>query len=206
MFRPSYLKGGINVSQKRIGIMGGTFDPIHITHLHMAEVVKEECSLDEVWFMPAKTPPHKQEDSISSEEDRIAMVKEAIRSVPYFQLSLIEFEREGPSYTVDTMRLLKQGYPDFIFYFIIGADMVEYLPKWDRIEELIKLATFIGVGRPEWEINQQHAFSTYVTKVEMIPSHISSTSIRERKKDGKSIRFLVPEDVYLYIEEKHLYE
>jgi nicotinate-nucleotide adenylyltransferase len=194
------------LNQKRIGIMGGTFDPIHITHLHMAEVVKEECSLDEVWFMPARTPPHKQRSEISSEEDRITMVKEAIRSVPYFQLLLIEFEREGPSYTVDTMKLLKERHPAFIFHFIIGADMVEYLPKWDRIEELTKLVTFIGVGRPEWEVNQDHAYSSHVTKVEMIPSYISSTSIRRRKKDGKSIRFLVPEDVYRYIEEKHLYE
>lgn len=194
------------MNRKRIGIMGGTFDPIHITHLHMAEVVKAECCLDEVWFMPARIPPHKREDVISSEEDRITMVEKAISSVPYFQLSLIESEREGPSYTVDTMRQLKQEYPDFIFYFIIGSDMVEYLPKWERIEELVKLVTFIGVGRPEWELDQQHAFSKYVTKVEMIPSYISSTSIRERRKDGKSIRFLVTEDVYCYIEEKHLYE
>lgn len=194
------------MAQKRIGIMGGTFDPIHMTHLYMAEVVKVECCLDEVWFMPAGTPPHKMGNVISSEEDRITMVEKAISSVPYFQLSRIECERKGPSYTVDTMKKLKQEYPESIFYFIIGADMVEYLPKWERIEELVKLVCFIGVGRPEWEQSQKHAFSKYVTKVEMIPSYISATAIRERKRAGKSIRFLVPEEVYSYIEEKHLYE
>jgi nicotinate-nucleotide adenylyltransferase len=191
---------------KRIGIIGGTFDPIHLTHLHMAEVAKLECQLDEVWFIPAKIPPHKQDKQISSATDRIAMIEKAIADTPYFHLSLIEFEREGPSYTAETMKYLTKTYPTMEFLFIIGADMVEDLPNWHHIEELARMITFIGVGRPGWEFDPHHAFAQQVRKVEMVPSYISSTLIREQKRQKKSIRFLVPDSVYHYIEEKRLYD
>jgi nicotinate-nucleotide adenylyltransferase len=191
---------------KRIGIIGGTFDPIHLTHLHMAEVARLECQLDEIWFMPAKLPPHKQDQQITPAKDRIAMIEKAITGLPYFDLSLIEFERDGPSYTAETMKYLTDKYPAMQFYFIIGADMVEDLPNWYHIEDLVKIITFIGVGRPGWELDPHHAFIKNVKKVEMIPSHIASTLIREQKRKKKSIRFLVPDSVYHYIEENHLYE
>jgi nicotinate-nucleotide adenylyltransferase len=195
------------ILQKRIAILGGTFDPIHYAHLRMAEVVKDEGSLDEVWFMPAKVPPHKQDKEISMGEDRIAMLRLAIDSIPYFKLSLIEFEREGPSYTVDTVRELTNRYPHNTFFFIIGADMVEYLPHWHQIKELMKLVTFIAVDRPGWNLkNLTPEIAEEVVMVDMLPSYTSSTRIRKRKKERKSIRFLVPEEVYRYIEEKRLYE
>lgn len=190
----------------RVGIVGGTFDPIHNAHLHMAEVAKVECNLDFIWFIPAQIPPHKQEQDISSADDRLKMIKLAIDPIPYFQVSLLEYERAGPSYTIETIKEFSTLYPNYRFYFIIGADMVEYLPNWIQIDELVQLVTFIGVGRPGWKLHQEHEYSQYVIKAEMVLSYISSSIIRERKERGKSVRFLVPEKVYHYIEEKGLYE
>lgn len=192
--------------KSKIGILGGTFNPIHHTHLHMADVVKHHCQLDEIWFMPTKIPPHKQNEKIASKDDRIEMVRRSIKHVSYFKLCLVEFDIEGPSYTRYTMEHLQNMYPDYQFYFIIGADMVEYLPQWHKVDELIQLVHFIGVGRPGWDIDTSHPYMSYVQKVNMIPSHLSSTTIRESVREGRSIRFLVPEEVYHFIEEKGLYE
>lgn len=191
---------------RRIGLLGGTFDPIHMTHLYMAEVVKQECKLDEVWFVPAKIPPHKQDQHMLAGYERLHMVKLALEGIAYFSVCDLEFQRKDPSYTIDTIQQLQKEYAQDHFFFIIGADMIEYLPQWHRIEELIDLVTFIGVGRPERAINPNHPYAQKVWPVGMIPSYISSTAIRERKKQGKSVRFLVPERVNQYIEEHHLYE
>lgn len=191
----------------RIGILGGTFDPIHHAHLHMAEVAREECNLDEVWFIPTKTPPHKQDKQVSSAESRLAMLLLAIEDIPYFSVSLLEYERKQvPSYTIDTMESLVKLYPRYQFYFIIGADMIHYLPQWHRIEQLLTLVTFIGVGRPGWPLDYQLPYLEHVKQIDMIAMDISSTLIRQRIKKGKSIRFLVPEKVYAYIRERRLYE
>lgn len=190
-----------------IGILGGTFDPVHHAHLHMAEVAREECNLDEVWFMPSLVPPHKQDKQVGSAESRIAMLLLAIEDVPYFRVSLLEYERkEVPSYTIDTMEYLVQLYPRYQFYFIIGADMIHYLPRWHRIDELVQLVTFIGVGRPGWPMDEQLPYLDRVKRIEMLSMEISSTLIRQRIKKGKSIRFLVPEKVHAYIRERRLYE
>ncbi|GAA0354005.1 nicotinate-nucleotide adenylyltransferase [Bacillus horti] len=191
--------------KKKVGLLGGTFDPIHSTHLYVANVVRETCSLDEIWFVPAKLPPHKQDEQVSSADERIEMVRLAIQDIAGFKLSLVEHEVEGPSYTFQTVSTLQESYPDHVFSFVIGADMVEYLPKWYRIEELVEMIPFIGVGRPGWSLAPEHPYRSYVSKVETVPSHISSTLIRELKGKGQSIRFLVPEAVYRYIEEKQLY-
>lgn len=190
----------------RIGLLGGSFDPIHMAHLYMAEVVKQECQLDEIWFVPAQIPPHKQDQQMTASEDRIEMIRLAIRHIPYFRLSLIEFEREGPSYTVDTIEVLLNKYPGYHFSFIIGEDMVADLPNWHRVDDLIELVALIGVARPGSGFDSDHEYAARVRRVDMLPLPISSTYIRERKRKGKSIRFLVPEAVYHYIEEKRLYE
>lgn len=190
---------------KKIGLLGGTFDPIHLTHLYIANVAKETCELDEIWFIPAKQPPHKEQKKISLEQDRIAMLSAAIEHIDYFKLCLIECERVGVSYTFDTVAELNQKYPQYTFFFIIGADMVDYLPKWYRIDELIQRITFIGIGRPGWSLAPGHSYESKITKVEGVPSNLSSSLIRELREQGKSIRFLVPEEVYQYIEEKQLY-
>ncbi|MCA1318862.1 nicotinate-nucleotide adenylyltransferase [Bacillus tianshenii] len=187
---------------KKVGILGGTFDPPHLGHLLIANDVKHVLSLDEVWFMPNHIPPHKQSDSFTSSDLRLEMIKRAIEGQPYFQVQAIELEREGPSYTYDTILMLKENYPTVDFHFIIGADMVEYLPKWHKIEELVKLVKFVGVKRPGYSITTPLP----VIEVETPQFEVSSTLIRQRIKEGRSSHYLVPENVRRMIEEKKLYE
>lgn len=190
----------------KIGILGGTFNPIHSTHLYIANTAYQEMQLDQVWFMPNKLPPHKQNEDILCVEDRVEMIKLAIQDVQYFKLNTIELELEGLSYTIHTMQRLKKAYPQHKFQMIIGADMVEYLPHWHDIDTLVQLISFIGVGRPGWTLDiQQHPYAKYVHPVESIPSPISSTKIRALIQEGKAYRFLVPEPVYAYIKERGLY-
>src|SRR5690625_4935768 len=132
----------------RVGILGGTFDPIHIVHLMIAEQVREEANLEQIWFMPTKIPPHKDGKRVTSAQHRLEMVKLAIQGIPYFKANAIEFDRPGPSYTLETVKALKKNYPDHSFSFIIGGDMIDYLPQWHKLEELVKLIRFIGVQRP----------------------------------------------------------
>lgn len=187
---------------KKIGIIGGTFDPPHLGHLLIASDVQYALSLDEVWFMPNHIPPHKQSDSITSIDLRIQMIQVAIQNQPSFRLETIELEREGPSFTYDTILLLKERYPNVDFHFIIGADMVEYLPKWHKINELVGLVKFVGVKRPGYSIVTNFP----VIEVETPQFDVSSTMIRKRVKDGMTAHFLVPEQVRSIIEEKSLYE
>jgi nicotinate-nucleotide adenylyltransferase len=189
----------------RVGLLGGTFDPIHYTHLHMAEVAKSECGLDEIWFVPAKVPPHKQDRFLSSAQARLDMLRLAIEPVSYFKLCLAEFEREGPSYTIDTVESLQAAYPNHQFYFIIGEDLLATLREWHRIDELCHRITFIVLTRPGFSQEQLTEWEPYIKRVSMIPSHLSSTLIRQRVREGKSIRFLVPDQVYDYIDQKKLY-
>lgn len=188
---------------KKIGILGGTFDPPHIGHLMIAEQVRVSCKLDEVWFMPNQTPPHKRYDEVISNEHRVEMVKRSIENNPYFHLSLIECERKDVSYTYDTMKILTSNYPNVAFYFIIGGDMVEYLPKWYRIDDLLNIVTFIGAKRPGYKMNTR--YKNRVIEVEVAQVDISSSLIRQYVKEKKSIRYLVTEKVREYIEEMGLY-
>nr|WP_078428869.1 nicotinate-nucleotide adenylyltransferase [Alkalihalobacterium alkalinitrilicum] len=188
---------------RKIGILGGTFDPPHIGHLLIAQEVLEQCKLDEIWFMPANIPPHKKTNDVSSVDDRIEMVTKAIDGADQFVVSTIELERTGPSYTVDTLKELKMKLPDVDFYFIIGGDMIEQLHTWERIDELFEYVTFVGLGRPGYSET-----STYEEKMVLltIPQvDISSSSIRDRIKEGRSIRYFVPESVRHFIEERELY-
>jgi nicotinate-nucleotide adenylyltransferase len=189
---------------KKIGILGGTFDPPHLGHLFIADQVLEVCELEEVWFMPTKIPPHKLGSNLCTDEDRIEMVKRAICSNPFFKLSLIEFQRNGPSYTIDTVKELRECYPEESFYFIIGGDMVEYLPKWKSIEELLQLITFIGVKRPGFELTSIYQDNVKIVEVPQL--EISSSDIRERLKNKRTIRYLLPETVMEFIKEQKLYE
>ena len=188
-----------------IGILGGTFDPIHFVHLMIAEQVREEVNLDQIWFLPTNIPPHKEGRTVTSAHHRLEMVKLAIQGISYFQVKALEFERSGPSYTIETVRELNRTYPRYNFSFIIGGDMVDYLPQWKNIEELIDLIQFIGVQRPGYQ-QDESPFSTFVQKVEIPQMDISSTMIREKVQNVKSIRFLVPDRVRNYIEENSLYE
>ncbi|WP_026906255.1 nicotinate-nucleotide adenylyltransferase [Paucisalibacillus globulus] len=186
---------------KRIGILGGTFDPPHIGHLIIAQEVLDSLELDQVWFIPTYEPPHKHEARLQV-ENRIEMLRLALADNSTFQLNTIEVKRAGKSYTYDTMITLKEQYPNTDFYFIIGADMVEYLPKWHKIDNLINLVTFVGVKRTGYTLK-----TTYPIKEVDIPMvDISSTTIRDRLQKKKSIQYLVPDSVHTYIKEHGFYE
>lgn len=188
----------------KVGILGGTFDPPHYGHLIIAEEAMEQCCLDEVWFLPSAIPPHKTDAEITLEEYRINMVKKAIDKNNRFSLSLLEFERQGPSYTIDTMKELIKRYPGISFYFIIGADMVDYLHKWEKIDELVRLVTFIGIKRPGYKF--ESPYQKDLIELDIPQFDISSSRLRQRFKDGKNTRYYLPEEVRKYIEENHLYE
>jgi len=186
---------------KKIGILGGTFNPPHIGHLIIAEQVKDQLGLAEVWFIPTYISPHKQKSSITVDQ-RIKMLEKSIDNNNSFSINLIEVERKGTSYTIDTIKILKDQFPNVEFYFIIGADMVEYLPQWKNIEELAELVTFVGVRRSNYYLE-----SPYPLKTADVPViEISSTDIRSRIKNKKTIKYLVTDAVRKFIEENHLYE
>ncbi|AIQ11989.1 nicotinate-nucleotide adenylyltransferase [Paenibacillus durus] len=191
----------------KVGIMGGTFDPIHIGHMLVAETARDAFGLEQVWFMPSHIPPHKHAAGASG-ETRLALVSEAIRDNESFRILDWEIVRGGISYTIETARMLNERYPSDDFYFIIGADMVQYLPKWKDIGELVRRLTFIGVGRPGNSLNLGTLSVNIAEKVllaDMPMVDISSTMIRERAASGKSIRYMVPDAVYDYVQRSELY-
>nr|WP_226037039.1 nicotinate-nucleotide adenylyltransferase [Aquibacillus saliphilus] len=185
---------------KKVGLLGGTFDPPHYGHLMIAEEVYQALDLNEVWFIPSYEPPHK-EKSTTCAEHRISMIQEAIIDNNHFLLNTIEVERLGKSYTIDTVKKLQESYPDIQFYFIIGADMVEYLSKWFKIDELIKIIQFVGVKRNKYQLDTIYP----IIEVEIPGMDVSSTMVRERLREGKTIRYLVPPQVLEKIEEHNLY-
>ncbi|SEO32916.1 nicotinate-nucleotide adenylyltransferase [Amphibacillus marinus] len=186
---------------KRIGLLGGTFDPPHIGHLAIADEVYKQLALDEVWFIPSASPPHKPAAHVAT-KDRIAMLEAAIDCDDRFKLELIEIERQGKSYTIDTLTALIERYPNLSFYFIIGADMVEYLPKWNQVDNLVQLAQFVGVKRPDYQLLTPYP----VTLINGPSLDVSSTEIRERLASNQPVHYLVPPKVMEIIKERRLYE
>ena len=186
---------------KKVGILGGTFDPPHYGHLLIANEVLSTLKLDEIWFMPNQEPPHKKKSESIKNEDRLQMLELAILGNNAFRVETIELQRQGPSYTVDTMKMINDQYSDHQFYFIIGADMIEYLPKWHKIDELINLVQFVGVERPKYSNQTDYP----VLYVDVPAFDISSSMIRDRVNNGKTVRYLLPDPVIQYIEERHLY-
>jgi len=192
----------------RIGLMGGTFDPIHLGHLVAAECAMEAASLDEIRFMPTYQPPHKSGDQGATPDERRAMVELAIASQPKFRLEPIELDRGGVSYSVDTAAELATREPNSQFFWIIGGDMVQYLPQWHEIEKLAGIVSFIGLHRPGYPIRQAELPPFLHAKLqfaEMPALDISSTDIRQRCREGRSIRYIVPEEVRRFIVGKGLY-
>ncbi|MFC4800870.1 nicotinate-nucleotide adenylyltransferase [Neobacillus sp. GCM10023253] len=185
----------------KVGILGGTFDPPHFGHLLIANEVLAALSLDEIWLMPNREPPHKKKSESISNNDRLQMLDLAIEGNQAFKIQPIELDREGPSYTLDTMKVLNETYPGHQFHFIIGADMIEYLPKWHKIDELVKLVQFVGVQRPSYS----HLTEYPILYVDVPAMEVSSSMIRERFKNGKTARYLMPDSIIHYIEENHLY-
>lgn len=192
----------------RTGLMGGTFDPIHLGHLLAAEAAREAAGLDEVWFIPTSVPPHKPQPGASG-EDRRAMAELAVGGHPAFRVEELELERGGVSYTIDTVNALTGRYPDRSFHWIVGTDMMNDLPHWRHIEELAEKVVFVCLGRPG-EQSEANSLPAYLKErlvmAAMPPIGISSTEIRERRRQGLSIRYQVPDSVREYIGRLGLYE
>jgi nicotinate-nucleotide adenylyltransferase len=191
---------------RRIGIMGGTFDPIHHGHLVAASEVADRFALDEVVFVPTGTPWQKADVAVSPAEDRYLMTVIATASNPRFTVSRVDVDRTGPTYTIDTLRDLKNTYgPGAEFYFITGADALERILSWKDADEMFKLAHFVGVTRPGFELSAAHLPAATVSLIEVPAMAISSTACRDRVAGGKPVWYLVPDGVVQYIAKRGLY-
>nr|WP_308741931.1 nicotinate-nucleotide adenylyltransferase [uncultured Anaerocolumna sp.] len=198
----------------KVGIMGGTFNPIHMAHLILAESAYEQLQLDKILIMPSKKPPHKLHEPIVSDHHRKEMVKLAIEGNPHFELSLMELEREGITYTADTLRQLAKDFPENEYYFILGWDSLQQIEKWRDPDVILRLSHIVAAGRyrsPKDKIEQQahHLEEMYHGKIHLleIPNmDLSSEMLREHIKEGKSIRYYVPSQVAQYIQEHGLYK
>jgi nicotinate-nucleotide adenylyltransferase len=194
-----------------IGIIGGTFDPIHVGHLIMAEEARVQLGLERVIFVPAGLPPHKLDWDISQAEHRLAMVELAIASNPRFSVSRIDIERSGPCYTVETIELLQKEWGPEEIYFIMGSDSLAEILTWHEPERLIKLCYLAVVKRPGYDAdleeleNHLPGISSRVRFVNAPLVGISSTDIRRRVREGLPIKYQVPEAVEDYIYKHGLY-
>lgn len=195
----------------RLGIMGGTFDPLHWVHLIMAEEARTRFDLDRVLFIPAGQPPHKPDYRVSSAEDRYAMTLLGTASNPAFEVSRIELDRQGPSYSVDTLAQLRETHgPDTDIHFILGADEALYLPSWHEVDKLPDLTRFLVAPRPGFDLGELKArlpagLYDAIDFLPMTPVDISSTEIRSRMASGRTIKYLVPDSVEAYIRKHRLY-
>jgi nicotinate-nucleotide adenylyltransferase len=197
---------------RRTGIFGGTFDPLHDGHLVAANEAAWQLDLDKVLFLPSANPPHKQDERVTSAEDRVAMVRLAIVGNPRFELCTLEIERGGLSYTVDTLRELRSVLPETELYFIVGMDSLADLPIWYRPDEVLRLARVVAVHRAGWKVvdvdqlDQRLPGAKERVNILPIPGlDISSTDLRERIAAGRPVRYLIPDPVIAYIEEHQLF-
>lgn len=199
----------------KIGIMGGTFDPIHYGHLVTAEAAREKFCLDKVIFVPSGNPPHKKNKEISPGIDRVNMTVLATANNPYFEVSDIELKREGYTYTVDTLREFIKIYGENTrFYFITGADAVIEILTWKDVSTILKLCSIVSAYRPGSDLDKfismvdelERVHRSNIHLIEVPALAISSTEIRQRVKNGITIKYLLPEKVEKYILEKGLYK
>lgn len=197
----------------RIGILGGTFDPVHLGHLILAETCREELRLDQVRLIPADSPPHKPGVSITLAKHRRAMLEFATAGLPEFPIDPREIKRGGVSYTCDTLTEFREEYPDAELFFLMGSDSLRDLPTWREPERIAELATIVAVNRGPISEQQMQRYleqlpdrvAESVRFVEMPGVNISASDLRQRVAAGKSIRFLTPRPVERYIIEHQLY-
>jgi nicotinate-nucleotide adenylyltransferase len=196
----------------RVGLLGGSFDPIHVGHLHVARQSRQRLDLDRVVFVPAGRPPHKPAQALTGSEHRYEMVRLALDREPQFSVSRIDLDRPGPCYSVDTVRLLQERWgPETRIYFLIGADSLADLPRWYRPRQLMELCQVVAVGRPGYRVDltaleRRTAGAPPVILLDSVPLvDVSATHIRRLVAEGRSIEGLVPPAVAAYIAAHGLY-
>jgi len=199
---------------KKVGIMGGTFNPVHYGHLILAENAYEQVGLDEVLFMPTKNPPHKCKAEILSEDHRIKMVMLAIHDNPHFTLSMLEINREGTTYTADTLTFLTKEHADTQYFFIVGADSLFMLEDWKEPQTVFDLSTILVAGRDHVKVDElerqsrylQETYGARIILLDIPTIEISSNAIRTKIAQSKTVRYYVPEEVIAYITKNNLYD
>ena len=202
------------MGNRRIGIMGGTFNPVHVGHLMLAEWVINEVSLDEVWLIPNGKSYMKEEQEIAPAEDRLRMTELAVKRNRYFKCLDLEVKRSGYSYSYETLEELTRAYPGNEFYFILGADCLFTLETWKYPERLLRCCKLVAAVRDDASLEEmeekkaelEQRFGGEILLLPFIRMSLSSTEIRERIRQGKSIRYMVPDSVLTYIEGKRLYK
>jgi nicotinate-nucleotide adenylyltransferase len=199
----------------RLGVFGGTFDPVHTGHLVLAEQCREQGRLDQVLFVPAARPPHKQETPLTPFHQRVEMLELAIAGQPTFRIDELEKDRPGPSYTVHTLEALRREHPGSELFLLLGSDTLHDLKHWYQPERIAELAGFFVVLRPDWpsfsvqeladslRVPDHAALRFHLVQTPLID--ISSRDIRRRLAEGRSVRYLLPRGVEAYIFDKHLY-
>ncbi|WP_190239231.1 nicotinate-nucleotide adenylyltransferase [Pelotomaculum schinkii] len=197
----------------RLGIMGGTFDPIHYGHLVTAEGARYEYDLEKVIFIPAGQPPHKPNFKRTQAWRRYEMTRLAVATNPFFEESPIEIERPGPTYTIDTVQEISRLYPGAQIFFITGADAVAEILNWKKVERLLSICRFIAATRPGYKQGEiwkkigalPQGLKNNIFYMEVPALAISSTDIRQRVRKGKPIKYLLPEPVETYITSNNIY-
>ena len=199
----------------RIGVFGGSFDPVHYGHLLLAETCRDQCPLDRVIFVPAATPPHKRGNSRTDAQQRVEMLRLAIGGHAGMEVSTMEIDRGGISYTVDTLKQLQEIHPDDELFFLMGADSLADLPSWRSPEEICRLACPLVVRRAGSPVPNIEVLTSVVdqdrlelirqSQVEMPVIELSSTAIRSAVQEGRSIRFQTPRAVEVFIQQNGLF-
>lgn len=204
----------MSCQNKKVGIMGGTFDPIHYGHLMLAQNALDTFSLDEILFVPSGTPWLKESTKVLSKNKRVSMTGMAIEDNPDFALSTIEIDREGNSYSYETVEELKKGQPETDFYFIMGADSLLEIERWKHPDRLMADCTLLVAVRDDCDkegLEKQIAYlkDKYQADIRILPANrmdISSTKIRQMIQEGKSVRYMLPDQVIRFIQKNHLYQ
>jgi nicotinate-nucleotide adenylyltransferase len=186
----------------RIGVFGGTFDPVHLGHLILAEQCREQGRLDQVLFVPAARPPHKRDQELTPFAQRMEMLQLAIAGQPAFQVDELEKDRPGPSYTADTLEELHRRQPDAELFLLVGGDALRDLPSWHEPQRILARAKLLVMARAGAPVASA---PVEVQRVEVPLIEISSTDVRRRVRDGRSVRYLIPRAVEAYVKEKGLY-
>lgn len=198
----------------RIGIMGGTFDPIHNGHLMLGRQACEEYQLDQIWFMPSGQPPHKKNHKVTDSKERLRMVELAVQSDPRFLCSDFEIQRPGNTYSAETLRLLKERYPEHQFFFIIGADSFYQIERWYHPEQVMEMVVLMVAGREysdadcsmeEQKNKLEDLYGARILFLHCPELDVSSSELRRMAEAGRSIEGLVPEPVLHYIRSCGLY-